>query len=1429
MPENSTKKSCVPFFSRGEKLETSSIKGNCALSISAVFYLFTDLTKRKRFMRAMGWKKCFFWRGSIILRKNQVYSERKHKPLHYCAASLSMPFLFVLYFPFLEELQRKAFFWWLTGRLPLWSTVPHASSRRISSLNAFFSSSPSFTCPREMCTGTLDRCFIPFASFTVFPHSLSSHKSVRRTYIPCQPKTSEAYPYCVFVSRRTLFTYPGGFEEPLPSSLGRRASDKDDGRGLSTVNTKKKRVLRRLRQREKLLVPFAPSSLPSTSAAAEGKERKGLVDQHERSASRPFSANRCNNAVATSSTESCASSSSVFFSPRDHKDEPYPRNEEVVDGWKAGEDQKKGTNRDLCSLVLPHEKKKMCHEEKTHTAGHSEDAFEALRVEAMNLQRVVERERFYDHLYTVSPRTTVFGSDLDRLEEDYRRELGQSFAGSVDHVRTLSRASEDSPSCLSSRAPSSALHSCRPLKSPPFAGDGAKGKDGSADRSVFSVYGGGAAGRRARWEPSSSFDRLHSDEGDATVWGSANGKVPKEMSSEHPYAYGTLAEQRQRVKRDPRLTVGRSSSNQYLSAHMMVATALQQQEDANGDSFTFPTSSASSSAFSPVMPMKKDHTVQLLLTEEDNVTWSSCCDSSSPSFPLQKEELSEEGNGETDQPASANPHFSCDTFSVDAGDGLPVYTFRNHREGSASGRPKWEGEDTEERDAINEKDMTPSWIPSSIRVDGRRKPPLNESFPEQRTYGSCVSSSLMPMRHEGGTAHFLSSGVPTNEGEKNILGKEEKRKLVYNAYCPRPWEECIPAWRQANYWETHSEDRRQLEAQLDYEGKLFQQERFAEGPADTAEVEYSIHKLRKEMLLYHQAHPRNEMITESIVRIREIYPVVMPMDASSSSAGNPSGASFGEVLRYHPEALLYPGDWIQKHLLPEEEASGGVERVDGTTRSSNFLQTPPLDTSSSSSVPRSEEETTSLPYRSSVSPSPTNEGMEVPGENSESSAFSMHLNPFAPSTAAADRENSKKNVDTSSEDSLSTTSRALIRVDSFSSSCKEYSSTQRYNDSLKKAVLYLYRDQDVLLSEACRIASDLHVDLIRVGSFFTTRTDRRIIALCALGNHREHAREMIRFKLQKLGLPPPPTKACIEVPFKGGTHPHAIRVKAVGIAKRLLHRHVVRIQLTKFGTPREGFAVLQTILDEVMQQCTSVHAHHTAGRIQSNYQEIYCYLYPSTGKSPKASITHPSPEMVREARDLRLLADEKEINFDDYYNLPTLKARMQYEKKLADGTAWTEKDDGLSLQRQRAIKVMLGYLPKGNKEMYAARGDVNIPAPFRTSHPTGTDRWNSPPPLDNLEQASRGAAVLGKRAGLPVSTMHDSQETEDQPSTLDRFYYRVQGSALEVGELKEALGLKDNRRRGVPLAPGFATLNTTEKGKKEMRNRSTEDPPAAAH
>lgn len=1246
-------------------------------------------------------------------------------------------------------------------------------------------------------------------------------------------------------SRRLLHTPPGGFEEDLPASLGRSASDKGRGRGLSTVNTRKQRILRRLLVRKKLLIPLAtpPLLFGGVKKGTTEAPTRMVEEARQEEEKAKISAKEVSSLMQQKKSSKASSSLAAY---------------RLSNALTMPQGKEEGATGDLAV------KRSTSSHRSTSSLCPSSSTERVLRSAEKDLQEVLERERRLANLYAVSPRTTVFGSDLDRLEEDYRRECGQSSRTAMDYLRQRFLVGATS----SSSSPTShwpGVSTPQEKQPPRWEHDGKE-----KENRFFSLYGGGRVGKRLRWELSSSFDHIGRQQ--------EEGREPHPRMEPHsgasradtcihddgsdPYAYGTLSEQRRRAKWDPNLVVGRSAGNEFLSAPLMVASAARHpsspvslpfstmsrltetsstkgrrtssdgrlveiqspglQEPGNGrkgeeglagqgedlpyhlsppgekkagacalPSFFSSRCGAASCGRLPHGNQTRDEegegvasvverTVVRLVHKEEEAPVTERLDKGNLfgilPHPQGVETRKQAVEEKEDQPEEQNPHFSSSLSS-----------------------PSLHSEEEVDWDGCQEQSTTPCWVPSCIQVDGRRHAPLHQGHEEKRSYypGDAFSSVSIPKEGMRSNASCMPRSESQNGGQAAIKNTEKaEQKMVYNAYSPRPWKACIPAFREANYWDVHVEDRQQLEAQLAHEEKLFQQERWQEGAADTPEVDYSIQKLRKEMLLYNQAHPMNETITEPIVRIREIHPVLnhsFPIQQQSTvSAATEVGVRTGEVLRYHPEALLYPGEWLRHHQVLPVDLSGTMEGdLDATCMTALSTPTVPLKEAPQSLV-----------------------------ETSVSSSATENATPVLASSTT---------VSVVSSPSNGTSHALLVLPTPWSAVSHSPTAAERYNRALHNAVNYLYRDQDVPLEEACRIASDLGVDLIRIGSFFTSRTDRRVIALCALGDHREHLRGMVQFKLQKLGVQPPPTKACIEVPFKGGTHPHAMRVKAVGISRRLLHRHVVRLQLTKFGTPREGFAVFQTILDEVLQQCTLMHAHHTAGRIQSNYQEIYCYLYPATGKSPKSSIAHPSPEQVCEARDLRVLADEKEIFFDDYYNLPTHKARLQYEKKLEDGTAWTAKDDGLSLQRQRAIKVMLGYLPKGNKEMYAARGDVNVPAPFRTSHPTGTDRWNFPLPKDNLEQASRGAAVLGKRAAMPVSTMHDNRETEDQPSTLDRFYYRVEGSALEVGELKEALGLKDNRRRGIPLAPGFASLNPSGKGQKGGANSSGEDPHFAAH
>lgn len=348
---------------------------------------------------------------------------------------------------------------------------------------------------------------------------------------------------------------------------------------------------------------------------------------------------------------------------------------------------------------------------------------------------------------------------------------------------------------------------------------------------------------------------------------------------------------------------------------------------------------------------------------------------------------------------------------------------------------------------------------------------------------------------------------------------------------------------------------------------------------------------------------------------------------------------------------------------------------------------------------------------------------------------------------------------------------------------------------------------DMPLAEARALARQHGLDLIRISNVLSPeRFDQGMVGVCVIANRDQMLRRMVQQKLlSKGGVQAQRNPQCIEVPFRGGIHPHGIRFKSIGIAKLLVRRTPIRINLTDFGTPREGFPIFQTILDEIKKQCLPLRAFHRAGLLQSNYNEIFCFLHPSTSRHPKFGVDHPSPNEVNIARDQRIMQEEKETHFDEFYNKTSLTERNQYGIMLENGTAWSDRDEGLSLRRQRQMKVMLGYLPKGNHEIYAARGDVDVPHPFRTSHPTSLDKW-SYPRESNLEQSARASLVLGKRMSMDVSDMHASGETEDNPSTIERFYYKVQGPALSVGAMKETFGLKTNRKKTPGLAPGWATL-----------------------
>lgn len=793
----------------------------------------------------------------------------------------------------------------------------------------------------------------------------------------------------------------------------------------------------------------------------------------------------------------------------------------------------------------------------------------------------------------VTPQTSVFASDLDRLEESYRREYGQQHA------------------------------------------DGFKAGDDN-----FSLYGAGQLGKRMQWEPS----RSPCTTGEAQSTKNKRSNDSDGVSQLQPRRREmSSAEERHRLKRSESLSrvIMRGQEEERgcgeLSAHVARAVETAQQREGEDEGKR------------RIVPLARHRVDMVTLTPHSDAAHLGMREPERhPGASLSSDRATAAdtvglgGDGGADgrdgsRPPEENPHFPCEELEHDTEDT------------ATEGTPGAGGE------------TLPSQLFADVVTVDRRTVPVAASL-AGRTAAAAAASR-------------------------------------FNAYRPRPWEprpeeagDSSAPRRNTDYWDSHPERRAHLDAVEDrIATKMRQEERLEEGAVDSGEVDYAIHKLRKEVFLFFQAHPINTMITDPYVRLREVAAPCPPTP-------------------HEKHATAVTEDFFRR--IPTE-----VE-LDG----------PPAWLTAQTAALRARAAATT-------------------GLNTE------------PAIAA-----------------------------------------------LATAVQWVREETEVPLSEARRLAATLGWDLIRVSTHFTTQEDRRAIAVCRIGDHRILLREMLSFKLQKLGIQPAPTPRAVEVSFRGGTHPHAMRVKAVGIGKRLLHRHAVKIRVTDFGAPREGFAVLQAILDEVHLQCSAMHAYHRAGQIQSSFDELSCFLYPSSGRSPKTTVTHPSAQEVSMLRDLREEVNEKEIFFDDYYDQPTARDRLRYATRIADGTAWSMKDEGLSLQRQRAIKVMLGYLPKGNSEMYAARGDVDVPAPFRTSHPTGVDRWTHPQPLDNLEAASRGAAVLGKRAAMDVSTMHDRQETADQPSQLDRFYYRVQGSALEVGELKEALGLKGNRKKPIPLGPGFATL-----------------------
>eukprot|EP00758_Cryptobia_borreli_P002053 Tbor_TRINITY_DN2743_c0_g1::TRINITY_DN2743_c0_g1_i1::g.15187::m.15187 len=348
--------------------------------------------------------------------------------------------------------------------------------------------------------------------------------------------------------------------------------------------------------------------------------------------------------------------------------------------------------------------------------------------------------------------------------------------------------------------------------------------------------------------------------------------------------------------------------------------------------------------------------------------------------------------------------------------------------------------------------------------------------------------------------------------------------------------------------------------------------------------------------------------------------------------------------------------------------------------------------------------------------------------------------------------------------------------------------------------------------EARRIAKSLGLDLIKTRN--GGMGDRREThAECQIADHRYDKREFIAFHIRKMGFKAVKTREPREMSFRGTSHPHAIWFKSVGVAKIIYQRHPVIVEMDNFGSIREGMAAFQSVLDEIKKQCTKLDAFHTCGPVKAEYDRISCTLYPSTTKSPKTSIIHPTVKELRTVRDHRILEQDKDMYHEDLLEANRLgggKNLVRYMMALRKGTAWAWKDEGLSIKRQRDIKRIYGWLPKGNG-FYAGRGDVELDGPkFRARTPQTVEQV-SYPRVSNLEQAERGFAVIQNRYDLPISEMHDNNETEENESTISRFYSRMSGDAMEIGDLKKAFGLKSNRRK-LPLLPSgsWATLGVDD-------------------
>ena len=363
-------------------------------------------------------------------------------------------------------------------------------------------------------------------------------------------------------------------------------------------------------------------------------------------------------------------------------------------------------------------------------------------------------------------------------------------------------------------------------------------------------------------------------------------------------------------------------------------------------------------------------------------------------------------------------------------------------------------------------------------------------------------------------------------------------------------------------------------------------------------------------------------------------------------------------------------------------------------------------------------------------------------------------------------------------------------------------------DGSEATVVPVEHRMKMRVGEARRIAKGMGLDLVKVGSIGQHSISS--YAQCIITDHRYDKRDYISHMMRTRGVVAPKPKECKDMGFRAATKAHDIWHKSFRVARMLLHGFPVRIWMKDIGAPREGMTAFQGALEGIKGESLKIKAFHTAGAVRMQDDLIECILYPSTIRNPKSAVVHPTAAMLARVRDHRIMEHEKEVFRDNVLETATRgKEGGVYLRKIANGTAWAHNDEGLSLRRLREVKKIGGWLPKGNKQLYEARGDVNMNHPFRAGNATSVDSV-SYPRSSNLEQATRGIMTLAARAEMGISEMHDRGETEENESTLQRFYYTVSGDALEVGMHKESWGLKTNRRKLPRAAPGFATLGVEE-------------------